>query len=59
MVPIDDEDEASRDYLEQQHHMWIAEMMYSSVNNYVRERLSNNEEMHQNYGAVMWEIFMK
>jgi hypothetical protein len=58
VVPTSDEDEGSRDYLKQQHRMWIAELIYASVNYNVRERLANHEEMHQNNGAVMWAIFM-
>jgi hypothetical protein len=58
MVTKDDEDEGSHDYLEQQHSMWISELIDSSVNDDVRERLTNHEEMHQNDGAVMWAIFM-
>jgi hypothetical protein len=58
VVPTDDKDKGSRNYLEQQHCMWIAELIYTSVNDDVRERLATHEEMHQNDGAVMWEIFM-
>jgi hypothetical protein len=57
-VPTDDEDVGSRDYLKQQHRMWIIELIYASVNDDVRERLANHEEMHQNDGAVMRAIFM-
>jgi hypothetical protein len=58
VVPTSDEDDGSRDYLEQQHRMWITELIYASVNDDVHERLANHEEMHQNDGAVMWAIFM-
>jgi hypothetical protein len=58
MVPTDDEDEGSRDYLEKHHRMCIATLIYMSVKNDVCEWLTNHEEMHQNDGAVMWVIFM-
>jgi hypothetical protein len=57
-APSDDNDKGSQDFLEQQHRMWIAELIYASVNDEVRERLANHEELHRNDGAVMWEIFM-
>jgi hypothetical protein len=38
--------------------MWIPELIYTSVNNNVRKRLANHEEMPQNDGAVMWVIFV-
>jgi hypothetical protein len=58
MVPTDDEDEGSRDYLEKHHRMCIAELIYASMNNDVHEWLANHEEMHQHDVAVMWVIFM-
>jgi hypothetical protein len=57
-APRDDSDKGPQDFLEQQHRMWIAELIYASVNNDVRERLANHEELHRNDGAVMWAIFM-
>jgi hypothetical protein len=57
-APSDDTDKGSQDFLEQHHRMWIAELIYASVNDDVRERLANHEELHRNDGAVMWAIFM-
>jgi hypothetical protein len=57
-APNDDNDKGSQDFLEQQHRMWIAELIYASLNDDVRERLDNHEELHRNDGAVMWAIFM-
>jgi hypothetical protein len=58
MVPTDDEDKGSRYYLEQHHRMWIAELIYTSINNDFHEWLANHEEMYQKDCAVMWVIFM-
>jgi hypothetical protein len=58
VVPTSEKYEGSRDCLEQQHHMWISELIYASVNEDIREQLANHKEMYQNYCAVMWEIFI-
>jgi hypothetical protein len=52
--------EAGSEYImSQQHRMWIAELIYGSVNDDVRERLANHEETHDNDGVVIWAVLMQ
>jgi hypothetical protein len=58
-MPLVDSEAGSEYLMSQQHQMWIAELMYGSVNDDVRERLANHEETHDNDGVVMGAVLMQ
>jgi hypothetical protein len=58
-MPLVDSEAGSEYLMSQQHRTWIAELIYGSVNDDVRERLANHEETHDNDGVVMWAVIMQ
>jgi hypothetical protein len=58
-MPTVDSKAGSESLISQQHHMWIAELIYGSVNDDIRERLENREETHDNDGVVMWDVLVE